>query len=242
MERHCEALNCLGLDIISCLPTWFAERFAKKRLTTFGMSFNMPLFPANTKVLNSFKSFVHNQSFPELPARANSLMWGWKESFKAAVQKYMKHEAHYISSHRLRARCSVGVKQQSLSVTFLGGPQWFISAKNLALSVSAKRLLLTSAAEGPSFVISGLTSIPHWQPPWGVKGWEVLRITGSRCWKEESLRRFLTLLLQASLPKSSQVFSCVAFTYFPAHVSAASNVRRFFICVSSQSKFTFALS
>lgn len=64
---------------------------------------------------------MHNQSFPELSVKANSLMWGLKKSFRAAVQKCMKHEAHYIIFPQAEGQMFSGCKATEPQCGFLGG-------------------------------------------------------------------------------------------------------------------------
>lgn len=120
----------------------------------------------------SFEMLVHNRSFPELSATAHSPMWGVLQS--SCLEMHEAWGTFYPSSHRLRARCSVGAKQQSLAVTFLR-PGRIISAKNPSVSLSSKWLSLTSADEGPDFVISSpnlhpaLPSAARRKEMWNIK-------------------------------------------------------------------------
>lgn len=161
----------------------------------------MPLCPANTEVLNrlcTINPFQSSQRGQTVSCEA------WRSPSKQLFRNAWSMRHITSSSHRLRARCSVGVKRQSLSVTFLGAAMVYTSQESSPKCFS-QVTSPTSAAEGTSFVTSGLTSVPHQRPLWGEKGWEVFGIAGSRCWKEKSLRRFLTPLVQASSLKSSQL-------------------------------------
>lgn len=143
------------------------------------MSFSVPLCPANTEVLNRLCTINPFQSFQ----RGQTVSCeAWRSAWKQLFRNAWSMRSIISSSHRLRARCSVGVKWQSLGVTLFGAMMIYTSQES-GLKFSAKWLLLTSAAEGPGFVISALISILHQHPPWGVKEWEVYRSTDSKCWK-----------------------------------------------------------
>lgn len=87
----------------------------------------MPSYPANTEILNGLRTITPFQSFQR---GQTVLCKAWRSPSKQLFRNAWSVRHIISSSHRLRARCSVGVKRQSLSVTFLGATMIYTSQES----------------------------------------------------------------------------------------------------------------